>query len=32
MNGEQSEISEPELTAGEMDDVSGGYRNNQAEA
>jgi hypothetical protein len=32
MNGEQSEISEPELTAEEMDDVSGAYRNNQTEA
>ena len=32
MNRRESEISEPELTAEEMDDVSGAYRNNQTEA
>jgi hypothetical protein len=31
MNRQESEISELELTAEELDDVSGGLRNNQTE-
>ncbi|RXH13930.1 hypothetical protein EAS54_22800 [Bradyrhizobium guangzhouense] len=32
MEGQQLEISEPELTAEDLDSVSGGLRNNQTEA